>query len=133
MVMQGYCGAIITIIQTSTGEIVAPIQRLLYDPGRSATSTYVSTDDGASWANSNTIDLGGHGPPRRRLRGHARRAQGRASADAHTHHVGPLSGRAYSGDKGRSWLEFRPTDIDASKRPRLFGPALQWAACPGLE
>ena len=116
LLMEGYCGALITIIQTGTGEIVAPVQRLLYDPGRHATSTYVSTDDGVTWSNSNTIDLGGHG-----------------------HHDGALEatltelkdGRllmlmrtgldwfweAYSSDKGRSWLQFGPSQIDASTAP----------------
>ena len=116
MVMQGYCGAIITIIQTCTGEVVAPVQRLLYDPGRHATSTYVSTDDGASWSNSNTIDLGGHGHHDGAFEATlAELKDGRLMMLIRT--TLDRFWDAYSEDKGRSWLEFRPSDIEASNTP----------------
>ncbi len=116
MVMQGYCGAIITIIQTSTGEVVAPVQRLLYDPGRHATSTYVSADDGASWTNSNTIDLGGHGHHDGAFEATlAELKDGRLLMLIRT--TLDRFWEAYSEDKGRSWLELRPSDIDASNAP----------------
>ena len=116
MVMQGYCGAIITIIQTSTGEVVAPVQRLLYDPGRHATSTYVSGDDGASWSNSNTIDLGGHGHHDGAFEATlAELKDGRLMMLIRT--TLDRFWEAYSEDKGRSWLEFRPSDIEASNTP----------------
>ena len=115
-IFEGYCGALINMIQTRSGEIVAPVQRLVRDPSRHAICVYVSADDGKTWRPSNVIDLGGHG-----------------------HHDGALEptlvelddGRlwmlirtnwdrfwsAYSSDKGLSWRVLHPSDIDASSSP----------------
>ena len=115
-VMEGYCGALINIIQLRRGKIVLPVQRMLRDPGRHATSTYVSEDEGKTWSNSNIIDIGGHG-----------------------HHDGAMEvtveelgdGRVwmlirttldrfwegYSMDEGASWRVIQPTSIDASSAP----------------
>ena len=60
-IFEGYCGALIHMIQTSTGEVVVPIQRLLRDPDRHGICVYVSADSGKTWCHSNIIDLGGHG------------------------------------------------------------------------
>ena len=115
-IFEGYCGALINMIQTSSGEIVVPIQRLVRDPDRHAICVYVSSDTGKTWKPGNLIDLGGHG-----------------------HHDGALEptivelkdGRlwmlirtnldyfweAFSSDKGRSWRVIRPASIDASSAP----------------
>jgi len=112
----GYCGAIISGIRTRSGRIVVPVQRLLYDPGRHAQVTYVSDDEGLTWAHSNVIDLGGRG-----------------------HHDGCFEGtlvqlrdsrlwmllrtnldcfwQAYSEDEGLSWRTILRSDIDASSAP----------------
>jgi len=116
MIMEGYCGALITMIQTSTGEIVVPVQRLIYDPGRHATSTYVSTDDGATWTSSNTIDLGGHGHHDGAFEATlAELKDGRLLMLIRT--TLDRFWEAYSEDKGRSWRTIRPTDLDASNAP----------------
>lgn len=115
-VSDGYCGALIDMIQASTGEIVCPIQDLLHNPGRHGIYVFVSPDQGKSWRRSNLIDLGGSG-----------------------HHDGAIEptlteladGRlwmlirtnldrfwdAFSEDKGRSWRTIRPGEIDASSAP----------------
>lgn len=115
-ILEGYCGALIDIIETKTGYIVVPVQLLLRKPARHALSTFVSTDAGKSWKQSNIIDLGGHG-----------------------HHDGAMEptlvelndGRlwmlirtnwdrfweAYSLDHGSSWRILQPTTIDASSSP----------------
>ena len=115
-IFEGYCGALIDMIETSSGEIVVPIQRLLRDPSRHAMCVYVSPDSGETWRQSNIIDLGGHG-----------------------HHDGAMEptlvelkdGRlwmlirtnldrfweAHSSDKGLSWRVIRPSGIDASSAP----------------
>lgn len=112
----GYCGALINMIQTRTGEIVVPIQRMLRDPCRHAICVYGSSDNGANWWHSNIIDLGGHG-----------------------HHDGAMEptivelndGRlwmlirtnlgvfwsAYSSDNGMSWRVIHPSEVDASSAP----------------
>ena len=116
MIMEGFNGALITMIETCSGKIVVPVQKLWYNPGRHVTPTYVSGDDGKTWKVSNVIDLGGDG-----------------------HHDGSYEstlvelrdGRlwmlirtnwdyfweAISEDDGLHWLEFRPTTIDASSSP----------------
>jgi len=115
-IFKGYCGALINMIQTRTGELVAPVQRLLRDPSRHAICVYVSRDAGRTWDHSNIIDLGGHG-----------------------HHAGAMEptvvelrdGRlwmlirtnldrfweAYSSDRGMSWRVIGPSQIDASSAP----------------
>ena len=126
----GYCGAICDMIQTSRGNVIVPVQRLLYDPGRHAQVTYVSNDEGASWRRSNVIDFGGHG-----------------------HHDGAFEGtlvelrdgriwmllrtnldkfwQAWSEDDGLSWRVLQPSEIDASSAPgyvtRLAGGRLAMA------
>jgi len=116
MVFDGYCGALIDIMQTAEGSVVVPVQRYVPNPGRHCQCTYMSQDDGKTWTRSNIIDLGGHG-----------------------HHDGAFEGtlteledgrlimllrtgldrfwRAYSFDGGRTWRQIEPTDIPASNAP----------------
>jgi len=113
---EGWCGAIINMIQTRSGRIIVPVQRLLYDPGRHGQATYASDDLGLTWRRSNVIDFGGHG-----------------------HHDGVCEGalvelrdgrvwmllrtnmerfwQAFSDDGGLSWRILLPTEIDASSAP----------------
>ncbi|MBM4083886.1 MAG: exo-alpha-sialidase [Planctomycetes bacterium] len=112
----GWCGAIISMIQTRSGYIIAPIQRLLHDPGRHAQVTYVSSDNGQTWRRSNILDFGGHG-----------------------HHDGACEGtmvelrdgriwmllrtnldrfwQAYSEDNGLNWRTLLPSTVDTSSAP----------------
>ncbi len=114
--MEGYCGALITMVQMVRGNIVVPVQILLRDPDRHATVTYMSDDDGKTWTHSNILDLGGHG-----------------------HHDGAMEAtlaelgngtllmllrtnldyfwESYSMDQGRSWRILRKSAIDASSSP----------------
>ena len=115
-IFEGYCGALIHMIQTSTGEIVVPIQRLLRDPDRHGICVYVSGDRGETWRHSNIIDLGGHGhhdgamePTLVEL------SDGRLWLLIRTN-LGKFWS-AYSSDKGLSWRVMQPTDIDASSAP----------------
>jgi hypothetical protein len=116
MIQQGYCGAVRDILQTSSGRVVVVAQDLLYNPGRHATRTYASDDDGKTWKASNILDLGGRG-----------------------HHDGAIEGtivelrdrrlwmlirtnldyfwEAFSDDQGLYWRRLQPTGIDASSSP----------------
>lgn len=116
MIMQGYCGALITMIQLSSGEIVAPVSMLLTDPDRTAVMSYVSEDDGVSWIHGNIIDLGGHGhhdgamePTLAELRDGSVLMLIRTTLD--------YLWEARSLDKGRYWRIIQPTKIDASSSP----------------
>ena len=116
LLYDGWCGAIINMMQTREGRIIVPIQRLLFDPGRHAQVTYSSDDEGRTWRRSNIIDFGGHG-----------------------HHDGICEGtlvelldgriwmllrttlgrfwQAFSDDQGLTWRTLLPTDIDSSSAP----------------
>lgn len=61
MMYKGYCGDLRDMVQTRNGNVVVPVQELLYEEGRHATRPYVSTDEGKTWAKGNLLDLGGRG------------------------------------------------------------------------
>lgn len=115
-IYEGHGGTMLSIIQTRSGHIVAPIQPYLPNPGRWGTFTVVSADNGKTWQKSNLIDLGGAG-----------------------HHDGGIEstlvqlkdGRlwmllrtsfnrlweAYSSNNGLYWGAIGPTKIEASSAP----------------
>jgi len=115
-ISDGYCGAIINIIQTSTGRIVVPIQQMLYNPGRHGQTTCYSDDDGRTWQQSNLVDIGGHG-----------HHDGCFEASVVELNDGRLwmllrtnldrFWQAWSEDQGQTWGNVGPTDIDASSSP----------------
>ena len=116
MIMQGYCGALITMIQLSSGEIVVPVMNLLRDPDRQSALSYVSEDDGVSWRHGNIIDLGGHGhhdgaaePTLVELGDGSVLMLIRTNLD--------YLWEARSLDKGLYWRIIGPTKIDASSSP----------------
>ncbi|MEA3403170.1 MAG: sialidase family protein [Armatimonadota bacterium] len=113
--LDGWCGAVMDIIETTDGEVVVPVQDLLLHPARHAQYTYTTSDNGQSWVRSNVIDIGGHG-----------------------HHDGGCEGtltelsdgRLYMllrtnldrfwealSDDHRYWRELRPSPITASSSP----------------
>lgn len=116
LIQEGYCGAVRDILQTSSGRVVVVAQDLLYNPGRHATKTYSSDDDGKTWKVSNTIDLGG--------RGHHDGAIEATIVERRDHSLWMLLRtnfdyfwEAFSNDQGQYWREMRPTTIDASSSP----------------
>jgi len=115
-VFEGYCGALINMIETTSGELVVPIQRLVRDPCRHAICVYVSSDGGQTWDASNIIDLGGHGhhdgamePTIVQLEDGRLRMLVRTNFDQFWN--------AFSEDAGRSWRVLHPSGIDASSAP----------------
>ncbi len=116
LLSRDYCGALVDILETRSGRVVVPVMKLLRQPARHSFVNYFSDDGGKTWAQSNLIDLGGHG-----------------------HHDGAIEptlveledGRlwtlirtnwdrfweAFSEDEGRSWRIIRPSQIDASSAP----------------
>ena len=115
-IFDGYCGALVNMIQTESGHIVVPVQDLVGDPGRNVQYTYVSADDGKTWTRSNRIDLGGRGPHGGVCEGTvAELSDGRLLMLLRT-----TWGRfweAYSDDHGYSWREIHPSQIEAPNRP----------------
>ena len=116
LVQDGYCGGLITMTQASSGEVIIPIQDLRRNPGRHVTQTYVSSNDGASWTCSNTIDLGGNGDHDGAYEATLVELQdGRIWMLIRTNW--DRFWEAYSEDKGRSWRTIRPSNIDMSSTP----------------
>ena len=114
--MEGYCGALITMVQMERGNIVVPVQILRRDPDRHATTSYMSDDDGKTWSNANVLDLGGHGhhdgameATLAELRNGTLLMLLRTNLDAFW--------EAYSMDQGRSWRILQKSSIEASSSP----------------
>jgi len=114
--LDGYCGALIDMIQTSSGEIVVPVQDLLRNPGRHGMYVYVSADEAKTWTRSDLIDLGGHGHHDGALEPTlAELADGRIFMLLRTNW--DYFWEAFSEDKGRSWPAIGKGKIDASSAP----------------
>ncbi len=115
-IFEGYCGALINIIQTSSDQIVVPVQRMLLDPGRHGQCTYVSTDNGKTWKQSNVIDIGGRGFEDGTFEGTvAELSDGRLLMLMRT--TLDYFWRACSNDKGLSWRVIGRSKLDASNAP----------------
>ena len=113
--LDGYCGALITMVQAVNGQIVVPVQ-LMLDRNRHATRTHVSSDDGRSWRMGNIIDLGGLW--------HHDGAMEATLAELYDGRMYMLIRtnldrfwEAFSEDKGLYWRTLRPSSIDASSAP----------------
>ncbi|MBC8234493.1 exo-alpha-sialidase [bacterium] len=115
-IFEGYCGALINIIQTKSGHIVVPVQRLIRNPSRHGMCTYVSADNGKTWERSNIIDLGGHGHHDGAMEAIVVELQdGRLLMLLRTNW--DYFWEAYSSDHGLSWRVIKSGDIDASSAP----------------
>lgn len=114
-ILDGYCGALINMIQTTSGSIVAPAMCMV-DRNRHAVVTCVSKDDGKTWQTGNIIDLGGRGDHDGALEPTvAELSNGRLLMLIRTNL--DRFWEAYSDDGGRYWRELRPSQIDASSSP----------------
>lgn len=116
-IYEGICGhPPINLLQTRNGNLVVPVQYYLPNPGRNAIKTYVSADNGKTWRNGNTIDLGGHGhhdgafePTMVELK------DGRVWMLIRTNW--DRFWEAFSEDSGLHWRTIRPSAIEASTSP----------------
>jgi hypothetical protein len=114
--LDGYCGALIDMIQTKGGRIVVPVQLLLRDRTRHATRSYVSADDGKTWRRGNVLDLGGYGDHDGAMEATlAELGDGRLMMLLRTNL--DRFWEAYSDDQGLYWRTLRPSPIDASSAP----------------
>lgn len=115
-ILEGYCGALISMLETRSGRIVVPVQDLLRLDARHGVYTYVSDDAGHSWQRSNLIDLGGRGHHDGALEPTlAQRRDGRLWMLIRTNL--DWFWDAFSEDEGLSWRVIRPSNLDASSAP----------------
>ena len=114
--LNGYCGALMNIIETRDGHIVVPACETFPNPGRSVTFTYVSADRGRTWKKSNFIDLGGQGDHDGACEASVvELSDGRIFMLMRTCY--DQFWRAISQDHGQTWLDIAPSGIDASSAP----------------
>ncbi len=119
MLHSEWTGAIRNMIQTQAGDIIFTSMMLLHDPGRHATVTYSSSDDGLTWRRSNIVDLGGAGHHDGAIESTIEElSDGRIWMLLRTNW--DYFWEAYSNDGGRYWRIIKPTDIDASSAPGLL-------------
>jgi sialidase-1 len=119
MLHEEWTGAIRNMIQTRAGDVVFTSMMMLNNPGRHATVTYLSEDDGVSWRRSNIIDLGGAGHHDGAIESTIEElSDGRLWMLLRTNW--DRFWEAYSTDGGRYWRIIKPTDIDASSAPGLL-------------
>ncbi|MGE0756271.1 MAG: sialidase family protein [Pirellulaceae bacterium] len=113
-----WTGAVRDMIQTKEGRVVIAAQKMLHNPGRHATITYWSDDDGMTWHASNTIDLGGQGHHAGNMEPTLVELQdGRVWMLLRTNWSEFWS--AWSYDGGRNWRVLQPSGIAASSAPAI--------------
>lgn len=118
-IMEGYCGAIRDMIETSDGSLVVPVQRMLYEEARHATQPYVSNDDGKTWTPGPLLDIGGRGHHDGSIEGTLTELRdGRLWLLLRSNLDYFLS--TYSEDGGRTWSAMRPSGIEASSAPAML-------------
>lgn len=114
-----WTGAIRDIIQTKKGTVVFTSMMMLHHPGRHATITYASTDDGITWHRSNILDLGGKGHHDGGIEATLEQLEdGRLWMLLRTN-FGSFW-EAFSDDDGRYWRTLQPSHLDASSAPGLL-------------
>jgi len=117
--LDGWCGYVHNIIQTSSGRLVLVCQVAVPDPGHHVSMTYVSDDDGKSWTRSNLIDMGGRGDHAGGIEpAIVELKDGRLWLLIRTYR-----GRfweAFSSDEGLTWEDLRPSKIEASGSPGVL-------------
>ena len=86
-IMEGYCGALITMIELDRGGIVVPVQIFLRDPDRHAMTSLQVRGRRPHLVPRQHYRHGGQRTPRRRHGGDHRRADQRQPADAHPHQL----------------------------------------------
>lgn len=136
MIQPGYCGAIRDMIVTADGRIIVTSQMLLPPLVRHATITYVSADEGQTWAASNVLDV-------RDVPGDHSGGFEATVIEQEDHRFRLLirTGRgvfwqAWSED-GLNWTGLKPTAIPSAHAPGLLQrlasgrQVLIWNATPG--
>ena len=116
---EGWCGYLHNMIQLTNGRLVLACQVAVPNPGHHVSMTYVSDDDGKTWAKSNLIDMGGRGD-------HAGGIEpaivefkdGRLWMLIRTYRG--WFWEAFSSDRGLTWTDLRKSKIEASGAPGVL-------------
>jgi sialidase-1 len=114
-----WTGAIRDMIQLRDGTVVFTSQMLLHDPGRHATVTYASRDEGMTWTRSNILDLGGIGHHDGAIEASIVQRRDDSLWMLLRTNWGRLW-QADSTDGGGHWHPIGPTTLDASSAPPIL-------------
>jgi len=114
-----WTGAIRDMIQLADGSVVFTSQKLLHNPGRHATLTYATKDQGATWTASNTLDLGGIGHHDGAIEASLVQRKDNTLWMLIRTNWGKLW-QAQSSDGGQHWHPIGPTDFEAASAPPIL-------------
>jgi len=119
MLHDDWTGAIRDMIQLRNRTVVFTSQMLLHGPGRHATVTYSSKDDGTSWQRSNIIDLGGIGHHDGAIEATLVQRNDDSLLLLMRTNWGRLW-QAVSKNSGKQWHPIGPTTLDAATAPPIL-------------
>ena len=114
-----WTGAIRDMIQLRDGSVVFTSQMLLHKPGRHATVTYSSDDEGRTWTRSNIIDLGGIGHHDGAIEATLIQRRDESLWMLMRTNWGKLW-QAVSTNGGKHWHPIGPTALEASTAPAIL-------------
>lgn len=114
-----WTGAIRTIIETRSGNIIFTSMMMRHNPGHHTVLTYTSFNDGKEWIRSNVIDLGGIGHHSGVTESTIVQLESGIIWQLMRTNWGTFW-ECFSEDEGVTWKNIRPTSIDASSAPGLL-------------
>ena len=118
MLHEAWTGEVRDLIETRSGRLVLSSMRFLHHPGRHSVVSYVSDDDGESWQNAQTIDLGGKGH-----HGGVTEASIEQLKDGRVWMLLRTNWgffwQAFSEDEGFTWRDIRPSKIACASAPGM--------------
>ncbi|NLL84677.1 MAG: exo-alpha-sialidase [Lentisphaerae bacterium] len=114
-----WTGEVRDMIELSSGRLVLSSMKMLHNPGRHSVVSYVSDDDGVTWRNAQTIDLGGVGH-----HGGVSEATITELADGRVWMLLRTNWgyfwQAFSHDGGLTWRDITPSTIATASSPGLL-------------
>lgn len=114
-----WAGAVRDMIETRSGNVIFTSMMMRHNPGHHTVLTYTTRDDGKSWERSNIIDFGGAGHHSGVTESTIEQlSDGRIWQLLRTNWG--TFWEAYSKDEGITWLDIKPTSINASSAPGLL-------------
>jgi len=116
----GYNADSMGFIQTRNGGLVLALEHLVPELRRWVVCSFLSSDQGCTWRQSNLIDLGGHGHHDGAIEPMlVELTDGRLMMLIRTNH--DQFWKAFSDDGGRHWRVLQPSGIPASSAPGWLG------------
>ncbi|WP_319557365.1 sialidase family protein [Thiomicrorhabdus sp.] len=117
LLQKGYAAAATTLIELTSGSLIASAQNLDYEQARHYSLSFRSQDDGKSWQASNKLDIGGRGHHAGCYEGTLVELEDRVWFCTRTNR--DYFWDAYSYDDGKTWTHTQP-GFQASSSPSML-------------